>query len=88
MNVTVSVAASLRAAFDGRSRLELGVPNGADLGDVVHTLVTLYPKLLQHLPNDRKPVRQFLSLVMRGERLYLFGSAIAPPPLVAKPSRG
>jgi hypothetical protein len=88
MNVTVVVAASLRAAFDGRSKLELGVPPGADVGDVMQTLFSLYPKLVQLIPNERRPIRQYLSLVLQGDRLYVFGSSPNPPPLVGKPSRG
>lgn len=52
MNVTVYVALALTGALDGRRKVELGLPPTADLGDVLQTLITLYPKLGVHLPHE------------------------------------
>jgi len=43
----------LREAVEGRRRLELGVPPSANVGDVVEALLNLYPKLHQHVANER-----------------------------------
>ena len=96
MNVTVVVPNAMKGIFEGRRRLELGVPSHADVGDVLQTLLTLYPKLLQYLPDETRPQRQHLNVVFtghardiqrkkapspEGQVLYLFGSANVPPPL-------
>ncbi len=101
MNVTVLIPISLRLAVDGRKKLELGVPASADLGDVLHTLFTLYPKLALHVPDEKRPVRQHLNVFLsestsrdlakgkgglrEGQILYLFASQTQPPPLAGRP---
>ena len=56
MNVTVLVPRSLRTAVDGRVKLSLGLPPTADVGDLLEALFTLYPKLKQHMANDKGAV--------------------------------
>lgn len=93
-NVTISVAPGLRSAVDGRRELSLGLPDGADVGDLIHTLLKLYPRLTSLLASDgRVPPRtlQFflsprgtLDLSRRGsglhegERLLLAFAGSAP----------
>ena len=92
MNITVMVPDSLKAAVDGRNKLELGVPASSDIGDVVQTLLALYPKLLRYLPNENNASRQHLNIFVsehasrelsrkrsglrEGQVLYLFASKI------------
>jgi hypothetical protein len=80
-------------AVEGRRKLELGVPPSADLGDVVHSLMALYPKLAAHVPSDRRPIRQHLSLYLsgrlhEGQTIYLFASAATPPALAPRRTKG
>jgi hypothetical protein len=90
MNVTLHIPGALRGAFEGRKRLELGVPPGADLGDMVETLLKLYPKLKGVMANEKKPATQQFSLFLggaelaagrksralrEGQTLYLFASS-------------
>jgi len=85
VNVTVLVPSTLRAAVDGKHRLDLGVPAGAGVGEVVQTLLTLYPKLRSALASDTRLRRQQLTVVVEprsarrgqrdGVRVWLF----APP---------
>ncbi len=85
MNVTVLVPSTLRAAVDGKHRLDLGVPAGAGVGEVLQTLLTLYPKLRSALASDTRLRRQQLTVVVEprsarrgqrdGVRVWLF----APP---------
>ncbi len=84
MNVTVLVASTLKGAVDGRPQLDLGVPTGASVGDLVQTLFTLYPKLRGMIASETRPRRQALSLFvdarpgrtdLKEARLYVF----APP---------
>ncbi len=62
MNVTVHIPASLGAAFEGRRTLQLGVPKGAELADVLQTLFTLYPRVYFLLPHEGPGARVQLSL--------------------------
>ena len=85
MNVTVLVPSTLRAAVDGKHRLDLGVPAGAGVGEVLQTLLTLYPKLRSAMASDTRLRRQQLTVVVEprsarrgqrdGVRVWLF----APP---------
>jgi hypothetical protein len=54
MNIVVVIAPLLIASVDGRGRLELGVPPTSDVGDILDTLLRLYPKLINHMATDRK----------------------------------
>lgn len=83
MNVTVHVAGALQGALDGRRKVELGMPSGAELPDVLQTLISLYPKLRVLIPHESKaralqlnvmyePANEAMPLRMiEGQRLYL-----------------
>ena len=91
MNVTVLVPSTLRAAVDGKHKLDLGVPAGAGVGEVLQTLLTLYPKLRGALASETRPRRQQLTVVVEprpplrgsreGVRVWLFA-----PPGAAEPA--
>lgn len=80
MNVTVVVPNVLKGAVDGRGQLTLGFPPAATIGDVVETLLRLYPRLSQHILDERKPSQGGLGAFLAGQpgrardsvRLYLF----------------
>jgi molybdopterin converting factor small subunit len=86
VNVTVLVPSTLRAAVDGKHRLDLGVPAGAGVGEVLQTLLTLYPKLRSALASDTRLRRQQLTVVVEprsarrgqrdGVRVWLFAAPI------------
>ena len=88
MNVTVLIPSSLRAALDGKRRVELGVPAGSGVGEVLQTLLTLYPKLARVLATERQAGRQGLTLfyeeagLRHGRReharVWLFAPAAEP----------
>ena len=85
MNVTVLVPSTLRAAVEGKHKLDLGVPAGSGVGEVVQTLLTLYPKLRGAMASETRPRRQQLTVVvesrpqLRGARdalrVWLFAAA-------------
>ena len=54
MNVTIHVPAPLLRAMEGRRKVELGMPAGAELGDLLQALFTLYPKLAEHVAGERE----------------------------------
>ena len=74
MNVTVLVPPTLRSAVDGKHKLDLGVPAGAGVGEVLQTLLTLYPKLRTAMASETRLRRQQLTVVVeprsarRGQR--------------------
>ena len=89
MNVTVLIPASLRSALDGKRRVELGVPAGSGVGEVLQTLLTLYPKLSRRVATEKSQGRQGLTLFFeqagtrRGRReharVWLFAPSGAEP---------
>ncbi|WP_224365115.1 hypothetical protein [Hyalangium versicolor] len=67
LDITVVVAPPLRNAFEGRSVLSLGLPAEADLGDVVETLLRLYPRTRSFMAGDRgTPGGRYMHLVLDG----------------------
>jgi len=88
VNVTVLVPSSLRATLGGKRRVELGVPAGSGVGEVLQTLLTLYPKLSRALASERQHGRQGLTLfyeeagTRRGRhehaRVWLFAPSAEP----------
>lgn len=90
MNVTVLVPSTLRAAVDGKLRLDLGIPAGAGVGEVLQTLLTLYPKLRGAMASETRPRRQQLTVVVEprpplrgtreGVRVWLFAAAGSTEP--------
>lgn len=88
MNVTVLVPSSLKAAVDGKRRVELGVPTGSGVGEVLQTLLTLYPKLARVVATERQHGRQGLTLffeeagtrhgLRQHARVWLFAPSAEP----------
>lgn len=77
MNITVVVPKSLQAACEGRAKIELGVPPSSGIGDVVQTLMSLYPGLRAFVANEKRPMRQHFNVMQQGHVLYLFTSTAA-----------
>jgi molybdopterin converting factor small subunit len=88
VNVTVLVPSTLRAAVDGKHKLDLGVPAGAGVGEVLQTLLTLYPKLRSAMASETRLRRQQLTVVVEprsaarglreGIRVWLFAPSERP----------
>jgi hypothetical protein len=76
LDITVVVAPPLRSAFEGRSLVSLGLPATADLGEVVETLLRLYPRTRSLLAGDRGPVG--------GRYMHL----VLDAPSIQEPARG
>jgi hypothetical protein len=67
LDITVVVAPPLRNAFEGRARVTLGLPATADIGDVVETLLRLYPRTRSLLAGDGGlPGGRYMHLVLDG----------------------
>ena len=103
LSVTVEVPPPLRPLLDGRGQVLLGVPESSSLGDVLETLLALYPALRRALTSERRGAREWLlvypgeqatlalargrSGLFDGQRLFLFCPA-APPRDETALSRG
>lgn len=79
MNVTVMIPRPLQAACEGRARIELGVPPSSSVGDVVQTLMALYPGLRAFVANEKRPLRQHFGVAQQGRMLFLFTSTATVP---------
>jgi hypothetical protein len=93
-DVSVVVSPVLRMVFEGRREISLGVPAAAGVGDVLETLLTLYPQAYLLLAGDRRQGGRYLHVALdehaswelargggglsAGQRLYLF--ALTRPP--------
>jgi hypothetical protein len=70
LDITVVVAPPLQSAFEGRSQLSLGLPAMADVGDLVETLLRLYPRTRTLLAGDRgAPGGRYMQLVLEAPSL-------------------
>lgn len=65
LDIIVVVPPPFRPIFEGRREVSLSMPATAGVGEVVEALLSLYPRMSQHLAGDR-PARggQFLQLAL------------------------
>ena len=75
MNITVMIPRVLQAACEGRARIELGVPPTSSVGDVVQTLMALYPGLRAFVASEKRPQRQHFGVAQQGRMIFLFASS-------------
>jgi hypothetical protein len=52
LDVNVLIPPPLRPLFNGRREVSLGMPAHSGVGEVFETLLSLYPRLGQHLAGD------------------------------------
>jgi hypothetical protein len=74
MNITVIIPKPLQAACEGRAKIELGVPPTSDVGDIITTLMALYPGLKAFVANEKRPLRQHFGVARAGAKVFLFTS--------------
>lgn len=79
MNITVIIPKPLQAACEGRAKIELGVPPSSDVGEILTTLMTLYPGLKAFVANEKRPLRQHFGVARAGQKVFLFTSTAAGP---------
>ncbi len=77
MNVTVVIPRPLQAACEGRSTIELGVPPRSGVGDIIYTLIALYPGLRKYVANEAPLGGAHFGVAQAGERLFLFANSPA-----------
>ncbi len=78
MNITVIIPRTLQAACEGRAKIELGVPPSSDLGEIITTLMTLYPGLKAFVANEKRPMKQHFGVARAGQKVFLFTSTARP----------
>lgn len=74
MNITVIIPRALQPACEGRSKIELGVPPSSDVGEVIQTLMALYPGLRAWVASEARPARQHFGVAQAGRKVFLFTS--------------
>ncbi|MFZ5442780.1 MAG: hypothetical protein ACOZQL_22410 [Myxococcota bacterium] len=79
MNITVIIPKPLQAACEGRAKIELGVPPSSDVGEILTTLMTLYPGLKAFVANEKRPLRQHFGVARAGQKVFLFTSTATGP---------
>ena len=93
-DVNVVVAPALRAAFEGRKEINLGVPASSGVGEVLESLFKLYPRARALLVNDRRATGRYMHVAVdehamrelahgggglaAGQRVYLFALSRRP----------
>jgi hypothetical protein len=70
LDVTVVVPPLLRAVFEGRREVRLGVPDEAGVGEVIEALLSLYPRLSQCFAGDRLVTGGHCIQVVLDERAF------------------
>lgn len=70
LSVTVHVARTIRGAFEGRRKVELGLPPAADVGDLVQALARLYPRLVALWTSEHRASLSGVRILL-GERALL-----------------
>lgn len=74
MNITVIIPKALQPACEGRSKIELGVPSSTDVGEVLQTLMALYPGLRAWVASELGPTHQHFGVAQAGRKVFLFTS--------------
>ena len=99
MNVTVCIPPSLWTAVEGRQELNLGLPPTADVGDLIDTLLSLYPRLRNFMASENVGSKSALGLFLseaslrdlalrrkglrEGQIVYLVGGVPRRPAVVS-----
>ncbi|MBN1204965.1 MAG: hypothetical protein JXB05_08575 [Myxococcaceae bacterium] len=90
LDIIVEVAPPLRNAFEGRSQVSLGVPATAELGDVMESLLRLYPRTRAFLAGDHGGTSgRYMHVALgaplgsgqglaRGHKLFVFALSRSP----------
>lgn len=76
MNITIIIPRALQAACEGRAKIELGVPPTSDLGEILSTLMTLYPGLKAFVANEKRPMKQHFGVARAGQKIFLFTNTV------------
>jgi hypothetical protein len=79
MNITVIIPKPLQTACEGRSKIELGLPASADVAEILHTLLSLYPGLRSFLANEKSASKQHFGVAQVGHTVFIFSQGAARP---------
>jgi hypothetical protein len=74
MNITVIIPKALQSVCEGRSKIELGVPPASNVGEVIQTLVALYPGLKGWIASEARAGQKHFGVAQAGRKVFLFTS--------------
>lgn len=67
MRVTVRLPSTLRSRAGDRSTVDVQVPDGATLADLLDVLAADYPGLERRLRDERRELRRYVNFFVDGE---------------------
>jgi molybdopterin converting factor small subunit len=76
--VTVRLPTALRGRADDRSTVDVEVPDGATLADLLDVLATRYPGLERRLRDERRELRRYVNFFVDGEECRRLDGAATP----------
>ena len=78
MEVVVRLPAALRQRAGDRSTMDVRVPDGATLADLLDVLAAEYPGLERRLRDERRELRRYVNFFVDGEECRRLGGAATP----------
>jgi sulfur-carrier protein len=78
------VPGSLRQFTDGESTIELALPDGASLADLLEALSAAKPALARRLRDEQGDLRRYVNIYVDGEDARRSGGLAAPVPAGAE----
>lgn len=76
--VTVRLPAALRGRAGDRSTVDVEVPDGATLADLLDVLAARYPGLERRLRDERRELRRYVNFFVDGQECRRLDGAATP----------
>jgi molybdopterin synthase sulfur carrier subunit len=76
--VTVRLPAALRGRVGDRSTVDVQVPDGATLADLLDVLAQRYPGLERRLRDERRELRRYVNFFVDGQECRRLDGAATP----------
>jgi MoaD family protein len=78
VEVTVRLPSALRPRAGDRSTVDVQVPDGATLADLLDLLAAEYPGLERRLRDERRELRRYVNFFVDGEECRRLGGVATP----------
>lgn len=82
--VRVVVPAALRQFTDGSAHVDMALPAGATLADLLDAMATAVPALVRRIRDEQGQLRRFVNIYVDGEDARRSGGNGAPVPAGAE----
>lgn len=78
MEISVRLPSALRTQADDRSTVDIKLPDGATLGDLLDVLAAEYPALERRLRDERGQLRRYVNFFVDGEECRRLAGTATP----------